>query len=119
MVIADIVIADIDIAIIDIALAGRYDSPEAFARAFKKLIGQTPSEFRKQPIAGWEAAFAILAEIRSSHMKQDDAGRQVTVVAAVSLVALVWMMHVVDDRGAFMYRGGFFLTALLSALVVL
>jgi peptidoglycan/LPS O-acetylase OafA/YrhL len=45
-------------------------------------------------------------------------GRQVTAVAAVSLVALVWMMHVVDDRGAFMYRGGFLLTALLSALVV-
>lgn len=69
-----------DIAIIDIALAGRYDSPEAFARAFKKLIGQTPSEFRKQPIAGWEAAFAILAEIRSSHMKHDHANRQVAVI---------------------------------------
>ncbi len=45
-------------------------------------------------------------------------GRQVTVVAAVSLVLLVWLMHVVNDRGAFMYRGGFVLTALLSALVV-
>ncbi|WP_421121510.1 acyltransferase family protein [Aquihabitans daechungensis] len=45
-------------------------------------------------------------------------GRQVTAVAAGSLVLLVWMMHVVDDRGAFMYRGGFLLTALLSALVV-
>lgn len=69
-----------DIAIIDIALASGYDSPEAFTRAFKKLIGQNPSEFRKQPTAGWEAAFTILADIRSSHMKQDNAGRQVTIV---------------------------------------
>jgi AraC family transcriptional regulator len=65
-------------SIMDIALASGYDGPEAFTRAFKKLIGQSPSEFRKQPTVGWEAAFAILAEIRSSHMKQDN--RQVTVV---------------------------------------
>jgi peptidoglycan/LPS O-acetylase OafA/YrhL len=45
-------------------------------------------------------------------------GTQVTIVASVSLVLLVLMMHWVNDRDAFMYRGGFFLTALLSALVV-
>ncbi len=45
-------------------------------------------------------------------------GAQVTAVATVSLVLLVLMMHFVNDRGAFMYRGGFLLTALLSALVV-
>ena len=45
-------------------------------------------------------------------------GQRVTAVAAVSLVVLVWMMHAVNDRGAFMYRGGFLLTALLSAFVV-
>jgi peptidoglycan/LPS O-acetylase OafA/YrhL len=45
-------------------------------------------------------------------------GRQVTAVAGTSLLALIWMMHAVDDRGAFMYRGGFLVTALLSALVV-
>jgi len=45
-------------------------------------------------------------------------GGQVTAVAAVSLVLLIVMMHVVNDRDAFMYRGGFLLTALLSALVI-
>ena len=45
-------------------------------------------------------------------------GRQVTVVASLSLVALVWMMHVVNDRDAFMSRGGVLLTALLSAFVI-
>ncbi|MCU1371584.1 MAG: acyltransferase 3 [Ilumatobacteraceae bacterium] len=45
-------------------------------------------------------------------------GAQVTVVAALALVLLVVMMHGVNDRDPFMYRGGFFLTALLSALVV-
>ncbi len=69
-----------DTAVIDIALAGGYDSPEAFARAFKKLIGQTPSEFRQAPVVGWEATFAILTEIRSAHMKQDTAGLSVKVI---------------------------------------
>jgi peptidoglycan/LPS O-acetylase OafA/YrhL len=45
-------------------------------------------------------------------------GTQVTAVATVSLVLLLVMMHFVNDRGAFMYRGGFLLTAVLSALVV-
>lgn len=69
-----------NLPVIDIALASGYDSPEAFTRAFKKLIGQNPTEFRKRPTVGWEAAFTILADIRSSHMKQDNASRQVMVI---------------------------------------
>lgn len=34
----------------DIAYEAGFDSPEAFARAFKRVIGQSPREFRKQPI---------------------------------------------------------------------
>jgi peptidoglycan/LPS O-acetylase OafA/YrhL len=45
-------------------------------------------------------------------------GSQVTIIATASLVLLLVMMHFVNDRGAFMYRGGFLLTAVLSALVV-
>ena len=45
-------------------------------------------------------------------------GPQVTILASASLVLLVVMMHFVNDRGAFMYRGGFLLTALLSAVVI-
>jgi AraC family transcriptional regulator len=35
--------------IVDIALASGYGSPEAFARAFRKIIGQSPSAFRSAP----------------------------------------------------------------------
>ena len=37
---------------IDIALASGYATPEAFARAFKKVVGQTPTEFKAAP--SWE-----------------------------------------------------------------
>jgi len=35
--------------IIDIALAAGFDSPEGFARAFRQVIGQSPSQFRQSP----------------------------------------------------------------------
>jgi len=38
-----------DMKIIDIALDAGYESPEAFARSFKKTFGRTPSQFRNQP----------------------------------------------------------------------
>jgi len=38
--------------IIDIALDAGFENPESFSRAFKKTIGQTPSQFRKNP--EWE-----------------------------------------------------------------
>lgn len=38
-----------DMRIIDIALEASFESPEAFARAFKRTFTQSPSEFRVQP----------------------------------------------------------------------
>ncbi|WGS83883.1 AraC family transcriptional regulator [Methylomonas sp. UP202] len=38
-----------DLRIIDIAFEAKFENPESFARAFKKLFGQKPSQFRKQP----------------------------------------------------------------------
>lgn len=35
-----------DQAVMEIALASGYDSPEAFARAFRRVLGQSPSAFR-------------------------------------------------------------------------
>lgn len=35
--------------VIDIALAAGFDSPEAFARAFRQAFGQSPSQFRQSP----------------------------------------------------------------------
>ena len=36
-------------SITDIAYEARFNSPEAFSRAFARLFGQTPSQFRKKP----------------------------------------------------------------------
>lgn len=70
-----------DRPIVDIALASSYESPEAFARAFKKSIAQTPSEFRKQPQwEPWHATYQKLSEIRSQHMKSDTQVEQVKIV---------------------------------------
>src|SRR5262249_18715441 len=38
-----------DTQIVDIAMGSGYEGPEAFARAFRKHFGQSPSGFRKQP----------------------------------------------------------------------
>jgi AraC family transcriptional regulator len=55
--------------ILDIALSSGYDGPEAFARAFKHSVGQSPSEFRKQPDWRiWRATYQPLSEMRLDHM---------------------------------------------------
>ncbi len=35
--------------IIDIAYDAKFENPESFTRAFKKIFGQTPTQFRKKP----------------------------------------------------------------------
>ncbi|MCD9031881.1 AraC family transcriptional regulator [Luteimonas sp. Y-2-2-4F] len=45
--------------ITEIALAAGYDSTDAFARAFRRRTGQSPTGFRARPDAGWEARFAL------------------------------------------------------------
>jgi AraC family transcriptional regulator len=67
--------------ILDIAMASGYDSPEAFSRAFKKTVGQTPSEFRGQPRwAPWHVTFERLSELRSLHMKPEPYAENVKIV---------------------------------------
>ena len=67
--------------IIDIALASGYESHEAFSRAFKKAIGQTPSEFRQQPQWElWHATYQRLSEVRAMHMKPDFSADDVKIV---------------------------------------
>lgn len=52
--------------IIDIGFASGYQSPEAFARAFKKVVGRTPSEFRDGPDwPAWRALDQKVAELRA------------------------------------------------------
>jgi len=46
-----------------------YDAPDAFARAFRRRFGQSPSSFRKSPDwAPWLAAFGPLDNARSKLM---------------------------------------------------
>ena len=58
-----------DAHIIDIALACGYEAPEAFARAFRKQAGQSPSAFRAAPDwASWATDLQALRALRSQHM---------------------------------------------------
>jgi AraC family transcriptional regulator len=67
--------------IIDIALANGYEGPESFSRAFKKSIGQSPSEFRRQPRWDpWYATYQPLNELRSNHMKSAKQAEQIKII---------------------------------------
>ncbi|KHK57327.1 AraC family transcriptional regulator [Ralstonia sp. A12] len=58
-----------DARITDIALACGYEAPEAFARAFRKQAGQSPSDFRAAPQWGtWATDLQALRALRSEHM---------------------------------------------------
>ncbi len=58
-----------DEPILQIALDSGYAGPEAFTRAFRQLVGQTPSAFRKQPDwTPWQTAIGPFNQARSAHM---------------------------------------------------
>lgn len=60
----------VDLPILDIALDAGYESPEAFTRAFKQRVGQSPSEFRRAPAWGaLEVASAPVGSVRRSGTK--------------------------------------------------
>jgi AraC family transcriptional regulator len=53
------------IPIVDITLASGYESHESFSRAFKKSIGQTPSEFREHPQWNpWHLIYQPLSDLK-------------------------------------------------------
>lgn len=57
-------------ATVEIALDAGYETPEAFARAFKKAVGQTPTGFRRAPRwETWHAVYRPIEALRSTHMK--------------------------------------------------
>ncbi|MEO5865899.1 MAG: AraC family transcriptional regulator [Sphingomonas sp.] len=64
-------------SVTDIAMDAGYDAPDAFARAFRQRLGQSPSSFRKSPDWDpWLAAFGPFDNARSKLMHitftQDD-----------------------------------------------
>ena len=57
-------------SVTEIAMEAGYDAPDAFARAFRQRLGQSPSSFRKSPDwAPWLAAFGPLDSARSKLMQ--------------------------------------------------
>ncbi|HEX5056558.1 MAG TPA: AraC family transcriptional regulator [Gammaproteobacteria bacterium] len=65
-----------DRKIIDVALTSGYEGPESFSRAFRKNIGQSPSEFRKRPLwKPWHAVYQSLNVLRAFHMKPEKHGQ--------------------------------------------
>jgi AraC family transcriptional regulator len=76
--------------VIDLAFDAGYESPEAFARAFKKAVGQTPTEFRKQPDwAACDAATRPMREVRRQHMKPETERRVDIVTFAETKVGVL------------------------------
>lgn len=70
-----------DLRITDIALACGYEGPEAFARAFRKQAGQSPSAFRTAPEwAPWATDLHALRALRSEHMPAQPQTQSVAIV---------------------------------------
>jgi len=67
-------------SVTDIAMDAGYDAPDAFARAFRRRFGQSPSSFRKSPDwEPWLAAFGPLETARSKIMEQTFTPDDVTI----------------------------------------
>lgn len=67
--------------VVDIALLSGFQGPEAFARAFKKHMGQSPSAFRNCPAwAPWHANQHALRTLRSYPMPTAHRIEQVRIV---------------------------------------
>ncbi|WP_348550681.1 AraC family transcriptional regulator [Acidithiobacillus sp.] len=70
--------------VLDIALHAGFDSGEAFARAFKRTFGQSPSAFRRTPLwQAWNAAFVFPSFIWSVIMQVDIMQFPATRIAAL------------------------------------
>lgn len=61
-----------EVRVLDIALASGFESHEAFGRAFKRVVGQTPSQFRRAPHwSGWATRSRRLTELRIRYAQAD------------------------------------------------
>ena len=76
--------------VVDVAFAAGYESPEAFARAFKKAVGQTPSAFRARPDwSRWNAMNHHLTELRGRAATQaSEAEVTIAELAPIRVAAL-------------------------------
>ncbi|WP_036034258.1 AraC family transcriptional regulator, partial [Bradyrhizobium yuanmingense] len=67
-------------SVTDIAMEAGYEAPDAFARAFRQRLGQSPSSFRNSPDwEPWLAAFGPLEIARSKLMQRTFTTDDVTI----------------------------------------
>lgn len=82
--------------IIDIALMNGYESSEAFSRAFKLSVGQSPSEFRKAPDwNSWHEQQPSLTTLRKFKMEQQEKYFDVDIISFNEI-----KIAVLEHRGA-------------------
>lgn len=82
-----------DQSVTNIAMDAGYDAPDAFARAFRQRLGQSPSAFRKSPDwEQWLAALGPLEDARSKLMQNTFTTNDVT-VRNVSATPVAIMEH--------------------------
>lgn len=84
-----------NLRVIEIALGSGYESHEAFSRAFKKTVGQTPTEFRDQP--EWEAWHATNHQVTKVRMKYMMPDKRETLVKIVEFAET--RVAAVEHRG--------------------
>lgn len=79
----------------DIAMDSGYEAPEAFCRAFKQRIGQTPSDFRTNPQwKPWQEIFERLSNARMNIMNANIQAEQVKLVEVPTI-----KIAVLEHRG--------------------
>jgi AraC family transcriptional regulator len=84
---------DARLRILEVAIGSGYESHEAFARAFKKALGQTPSAFRDAPDwDAWHATFEQLMELRRAHMEHGHTFGQVE-IRSVATTPIALLVH--------------------------
>ena len=70
-----------EISVLNVALSNGYSAPEPFTRALRRLIGQSPREFRERP--DWDAlqsALQPLGDMRSRHLMAEFTLHEVSIV---------------------------------------
>lgn len=87
-----------DLPVMEIALDAGYEGPEAFARAFRKNVGQSPSAFRHAPRwEEWHTVFNPLSDLRRAHMPATYSTADVRIIDTAD-IAVARLEHRGDPR---------------------
>ncbi|MFZ6844334.1 AraC family transcriptional regulator [Undibacterium sp. RuTC16W] len=85
--------------IIDLALACGYEGPEAFSRAFRKMLGQSPSAFKDDPLwTSWYSSYQAVHTIRIKHMQLEHTVESVQILDVAPIKIAVLEHHGAPDR---------------------